>query len=60
MNFELEDTHRALKELVSQFVRDEMVPLEPKALAREASGAGFTLSAEEHAHLDQRTRALGL
>jgi alkylation response protein AidB-like acyl-CoA dehydrogenase len=60
MNFELDDTHRALKDLVSQFVRDEMLPLEPKALAREAAGQGFVLSAEEQAHLAERTRALGL
>ena len=60
MNFELEDTHKALKDLVSQFVRDDMLPREPQALAREARGEGFVLSAEEHAHLDQRTRALGL
>lgn len=60
MNFQLEDTHQALQDLVNQFVRDEMLPLEPKALAREAAGEGFVLSAEEHAHLAERTQALGL
>lgn len=60
MNFQLEDTHQALKELVNQFVREEMLPLEPKALAREAAGEGFVLSPEEHAHLNERTQALGL
>ena len=60
MNFELEDTHLALKELVHQFVREEMLPLEPKALAREAAGQGFVLSPEEYAHLNERTQALGL
>lgn len=60
MNFDLEDTHQALKELVHQFVRDEMLPLEPKALAREAAGQGFVLSHEEEKHLNERTRALGL
>jgi alkylation response protein AidB-like acyl-CoA dehydrogenase len=60
MNFQLDDTHQALKELVNQFVREEMLPLEPKVLAREAAGQGFVLSAEEHAHLAERTQALGL
>lgn len=60
MNFQLEDTYQALKDLVNQFVREEMLPLEPKALAREAAGQGFVLSEEEHAHLAARTQALGL
>lgn len=60
MNFELDDTHRALKELVGQFVRNEMVPLEVAALAREARGEGFQLDAQEQARLDSLSRELGL
>lgn len=60
MNFQLEDTHRAIKELVNQFVREEMLPLESKVLAREAAGQGYVLSPEEHAHLNERTKALCL
>lgn len=60
MNFELDDTHKALQELVSQFVRDQMLPLEPRALEREARGEGFALSADEHATLDEQSKALGL
>lgn len=60
MNFELDETHRALQDLVRQFVHDELLPLEQRVLAREARGEGFTLDAEEHAHLAERTRALGL
>lgn len=60
MNFDLDDTHQALKDLINQFVREEMLPLESKVLAREAAGQGFALDEEESAHLLERTRALGL
>ncbi|MEY4976347.1 MAG: Acyl-CoA dehydrogenase [Pseudomonadota bacterium] len=60
MNFERDETHRAIQALIHQFVRDEMLPLEAKALAREAAGQGFVLSPEEHAHLNARAQALGL
>ena len=60
MQFELEDEHRMLKELVGNFVRDRLLPLEPAVLAREADGKGAYLTAEEQAELDAVTRDLGL
>lgn len=60
MNVELDATHRALQDLVRQFVRDDLIPLEPAVLAREARGEGFVLSPDEHGQLTDRTQALGL
>ncbi|MGD2131253.1 MAG: acyl-CoA dehydrogenase [Maricaulaceae bacterium] len=60
MNFELEDEHRMLAELVARFVSDELMPLEPKVLEREASGQGAKLTAEEKAAIDARSKELGL
>jgi alkylation response protein AidB-like acyl-CoA dehydrogenase len=60
MHFELEDEHRMLKELVGNFVRDRLLPLEAVVLAREADGKGAYLTAEEQAGLDVVTRDLGL
>ena len=34
MNFELDQEHQMLKELVARFVREELIPLEPALLAR--------------------------
>jgi alkylation response protein AidB-like acyl-CoA dehydrogenase len=60
MNFDLDDEHRMLKELVARFVRDELIPLEPAVLAREASGGQCMLLPEEHQRLDALSRELGL
>ncbi|QRY31855.1 acyl-CoA dehydrogenase [Variovorax sp. PDNC026] len=60
MNFELDDEHRMLKELVARFVREELMPLEPAVLAREAESGRLALLPEEHARLDELSRALGL
>ena len=60
MDFELSEEHRMMKDLVARFVRDELMPLEAKVLAREASGQGLGLGAEEHARLDEVSRKLGL
>jgi acyl-CoA dehydrogenase len=60
MQFELNDEHRMLKELVSRFVNDEMLPLEPSVLAREASGEGLGLTPAEQQRLEERSKALGL
>ena len=38
MHFELSEEHRMVKELVTKFVRDFMMPLESAVMAREASG----------------------
>lgn len=60
MHFELEDEHRMLKELVGNFVRDRLIPLEAGVLEREARGEGSYLSPEELAELDSVSRELGL
>ncbi len=60
MNFELSEEHRMIKELVRNFVRDELIPLEPVVLAREAEGGPAALTAEEQAKIDAVSRELGL
>ncbi|MFN3521599.1 MAG: acyl-CoA dehydrogenase family protein [Phenylobacterium sp.] len=60
MNFELSEEHRMLKDLVERFVRDELIPLEPAVLARDADGKGIWLSPEERARVDKVSRELGL
>lgn len=60
MNFELDEEHRMLKDLVARFVRDEMVPLEPAVLAREAAGEGATLTKAERERIDKVSRDMGL
>jgi acyl-CoA dehydrogenase len=60
MNFELCDEHRMLKELVTRFVADELVPLEPMVLAAEASGVGTQFPDDVRARLNARAKELGL
>src|SRR5215470_1562543 len=60
MEFGLSEEHQMLKDLVARFVRDDLLPLEPAVLAREASGQGATLSSEEREPLDAKSRELGL
>lgn len=60
MDFEIPYEHRMLHELVARFVDDELMPLEPALLAREATGQGLHLSPEEQARIDARSRELGL
>jgi acyl-CoA dehydrogenase len=60
MEFELAEEHRMLKDLVARFVRDELMPLEPGVLAREAEGKGLGVGPAEHKRLDEVSRALGL
>lgn len=60
MDFEIPHEHRMVKDLVARFVREELIPLEPALLAREAAGGGIALSAEERARVDRRSRELGL
>ena len=60
MDFELAEEHRMLKDLVARFVKDELMPLEPAVLAREASGQGLGIGPAEHARLDEVSRSLGL
>src|SRR5690348_11516178 len=60
MEFALSDEHRMLKDLVARFVREELMPLEPAILAREAAGQPVALTAEERAPIDRKSRELGL
>ena len=60
MDFEIAEEHRMLQDLVANFVRDELLPLEPGVLAREAEGKGLGVGPAEHQRLDEVSRALGL
>ena len=60
MNFELDAEHQTLKELVADFVREDLLPLEAAVLQREASGAPWELLPEEHRKLDAISKARGL
>ena len=60
MNFELAEEHRMLKDLVSRFVVDELLPLEAGVLAREAAGQGLSIRAAERERIDAVSRELGL
>lgn len=60
MDFNLSDEHRMLGELVQRFVKDELIPLEPAVLAREASGQDPALTRPERERLDRISKELGL
>jgi acyl-CoA dehydrogenase len=60
LDFELAEEHRMLRDLVTRFVRDELMPLEGKVLAREAEGGGLGLEPGDHARLDKISKELGL
>jgi acyl-CoA dehydrogenase len=60
VDFELSTEHRMLKDLAERFVRDELMPLEAKVLAREAAGQGVHLTTEERERIDGVSKALGL
>ncbi|RYE73475.1 MAG: acyl-CoA dehydrogenase [Oxalobacteraceae bacterium] len=60
MNFDLDEEHRMLKDLVARFVRDELIPLEGTVLAREASSGQLELLPEEHRRLSNLSKELGL
>lgn len=60
MNFEIPHEHRMLHDLVARFVHDELIPLEPALLQRDAAGLGQALSADESTHIDARSKELGL
>ncbi|HUA33130.1 MAG TPA: acyl-CoA dehydrogenase [Candidatus Binataceae bacterium] len=60
MEFGLSEEHQMLKDLVARFVRDDLLPLEPAVLVREANGEGAKLTDEEREPLDARSRELGL
>lgn len=60
MNFELDEEHRMLKDLVRKFVESELMPLEGSVFAREAAGQGYKLTSEEQGRVDAVSRDLGL
>jgi acyl-CoA dehydrogenase len=60
MNFDLDDDHRMIAELVRRFVDDELVPLENAVLDRDARGHGLELTVDERAQVDRVSRELGL
>src|SRR3954470_15556046 len=56
MSIVLTEEQRMLKDLVAKFVRDEMMPLENKVLARDAEGKGMGFTEEEQQRLDARSK----
>jgi acyl-CoA dehydrogenase len=60
VDFELSEEHRMLKDLVARFVRDELMPLEPKVLAAEAAGKGLLIEEADRKRIDEVSRSLGL
>ena len=54
------DEARMIIDLVAKFVDQELMPLEPAILAREAKGEALKLSPEEEAPLLEKCRELGL
>ena len=60
MMFELSEEHRMLRDLVAKFVDQELIPLEPAALAREIKGEKMGLSPEEETRLHAKCQELGL
>jgi acyl-CoA dehydrogenase len=60
MEFELSEEHRMLKDLVTRFVQDELMPLEAGVLQREAEGKGLSILKDDMARLDKVSKELGL
>ena len=60
MDFELDEEHRMLKDLVHRFVEDELMPLEAGVLDREAKGQGLSIGPKETARIDKVSKELGL
>jgi acyl-CoA dehydrogenase len=57
---DISEEHRMLQDLVARFVERELMPLEPKILARDMRGEHARLTAEEEAPLLAKCRELGL
>ena len=60
MQFELEEEHKMLKDLVRRFVDQELMPLEKAVMEREVSGPGPGLSEAERERVDRISREMGL
>ncbi|OWU86261.1 acyl-CoA dehydrogenase [Oceanicola sp. 22II-s10i] len=60
MDFSLTEEQQMLRDLVARFVRDHLIPLEPKVLAREAEGGPMSVVPEEREALDAKAEEFGL
>ena len=60
MDFTLSEEQQMLRDLVARFVRDNLIPLEPAVLAREAEGEDKAIPAADRERIDARARELGL
>lgn len=60
MDFQLAEEHQMLKDLVAKFVRDQLIPLEPAVLARDAAGESIALTTAEREPIDRISKELGL
>ncbi len=60
MDFDLPQEFQMLKDLVRRFVKEELIPLEPAILDREAKGLPPGLSQAERARVDKISHELGL
>jgi alkylation response protein AidB-like acyl-CoA dehydrogenase len=60
MNFELLEEHQMIKDLMARFVREQLIPLEGAAMAREATTGQLTILEEDYLRLDKMSRELGL
>lgn len=60
MNFAIDQEHQMLKDLVARFVREQLLPLEAAALAREAHTGQLTVLDEDRLRLDAMSKKLGL
>lgn len=59
MNFDLDEDHRMVADLVRRFVDDELIPLENAVLERMVAGE-TRLTADEQERVDRVSRELGL
>ncbi|KRA44983.1 acyl-CoA dehydrogenase family protein [Devosia sp. Root635] len=63
MDFELSDDNKMIRDVVQRFVKNELLPLEPMILRREAAIAGTAqplVPPEVEADLQEKAKALGL
>ncbi|AIT80572.1 acyl-CoA dehydrogenase family protein [Novosphingobium pentaromativorans] len=60
MNFELNEDFSMLRDLVARFVKEEMLPLEPAVLEREAMTGNAALTTEEEERLRSVSKDMGL
>jgi acyl-CoA dehydrogenase len=60
MNFELDEDHRMIADLVRRFVEDELIPLESAVLDRAIAGEEVQLTPEETERVNAVSRELGL